>query len=161
RQLHWPRERTDAKHGAIARIEPDDKLTEAGAAERFVRIHGDDLRFVHPRNYWLEWRGHRWARDLDAGVHRRALAFLHDWQRNAVELAPRERREAVLTFTLRLERRDAINRLLGLAATMKPVADDGTGWDADPFLLGVPNGVVDLRTGVLRDGQREDRLTMQ
>src|SRR5262249_44818041 len=72
-----------------------------------------------------------------------------------------ERREAFRTSPPRRERRDAINRLLGLAATMKPVADDGTGWDADPFLLGVPNGVVDLRTGVLRDGQREDRLTMQ
>ena len=34
------------------------------------------------------------------------------------------------------------------------------GWDADPWLLAVANGVVDLRTGTLREGRPDDRITM-
>ncbi len=51
--------------------------------------------------------------------------------------------------------------MLALAQDFRPIADTGGGWDADPWLLGVPNGVVDLRTGELRPGRREDRITMQ
>ena len=32
-------------------------------------------------------------------------------------------------------------------------------WDQDPYLLGTPSGTVDLRTGVLRPGRPEDRIT--
>ncbi len=32
-------------------------------------------------------------------------------------------------------------------------------WDRDIWLLGTPNGVVDLKTGQLRDGRPEDRIT--
>ena len=36
-----------------------------------------------------------------------------------------------------------------------------TAFDNDPWFLGVPNGVVDLRTGELRGGRPEDYITMQ
>lgn len=36
---------------------------------------------------------------------------------------------------------------------------DGGEWDADPMLLGTPGGVVNLRTGELREYQLEDRVT--
>jgi putative DNA primase/helicase len=65
-----------------------------------------------------------------------------------------------MKFTLRLERRDGLNNMLALAKAMKPIADSGEFWDADPWLLGVPNGVIDLRTGVLRPGAQSDRITM-
>src|SRR5438552_2038850 len=47
------------------------------------------------------------------------------------------------------------------APTLQPIADGGKDWDATAGLLGVPNGVVDLRTGELRDGRRNDRITKQ
>lgn len=137
-----------------------DRLTEAGAAERFARLHGDDVRFDHRRERWLMWDGHRWTPDADAAVTRLALAFARDWQREAVDIPDRDRRENVIKHALRLERRDAMNNVLALARAMKPIADAGDGWDADPWLLGVQNGVIDLRTGTLRPGSHADRLTM-
>ena len=50
--------------------------------------------------------------------------------------------------------------MLALARTMKPIADDGLNWDRDGWLLGTPNGVVDLRTGTGRAARPEDRITM-
>ena len=48
-----------------------------------------------------------------------------------------------------------------MARSEQVIADDGKDWDNDPFLLGVMNGVVDLRTGELREARREDRVTRQ
>jgi putative DNA primase/helicase len=135
-------------------------LTEAGAAERFARLHGDDVRYDHRRQRWLLWQGHRWMPDADAAVTRLALTFARVWQRDALDL-PNDQREAATKFAFRLERRDGLNNLLGLAKALKPIADSGGSWDTDPWLLGVPNGVVNLRTGTLRAGRQDDHITMQ
>jgi putative DNA primase/helicase len=137
-----------------------ERLTEAGAAERFARLHGDDLRYDHQRGHWLLWDLHRWKRDADAAVTRLAIDFARDWQREAVEITDRDRREAVFKAAIRLERRDALFSMLALARDLKPIADAGGDWDRDPRLLGCPNGVLDLRTGKLSPGRREDRITM-
>lgn len=139
--------------------EPD-RLTEAGAAERFARVYGDDLRYDHQRSHWLLWDQHRWKRDADAAVTRIAIDFARDWQREAVEIPDRDRRESVFRAALKLERRDALFSMLALARDLRPIADAGGNWDRAPRLLGCSNGVVDLTTGRLRSGRRDDRMTM-
>jgi putative DNA primase/helicase len=138
-----------------------DRLTEAGAAERFARSNGHCVRFDHRRQRWLMWQGHRWVPDADAAVIRLALDFVRTWQREAVEIADRSQREDVLKFTIRLERRDTLNCVLALAKALKPIADAGDLWDTDAYLLAVNNGVIDLRTGGLRTGRPEDQITMR
>ena len=51
--------------------------------------------------------------------------------------------------------------MLAIARSVLPIADAGDNWDTDPWLLGVPNGVVDLRSGTLRLGRPDDRISMQ
>lgn len=53
-----------------------------------------------------------------------------------------------------------LNAMLSLAKSEHPIADVGDNWDNDPYLLGVANGVVDLRTGTLRNGRREDKISL-
>lgn len=144
-----------------ALVVTEDRLTEAGAAERFARRHGDDVRYDHRRERWMLWDRHHWATDRDSAITRLALEFARTYQREAMSLTSQERRQKTLTFAMRLERRHALASLLTLAQSLKPIADAGDQWDADPWLLGVPNGLVDLRTGELRDGRREDNITMQ
>lgn len=138
----------------------DVPLTEAGASERFAALHGDNLKFDHRRGRWLFWSGHRWTPDTDGAVMRLALEFVRAWQADAVEIADRGRKEDVFRFLLRLERRDALTSLLSLAGSMRPIATSGESWDSDPWLLCAPNGVVDLRTGILQPGQRSDLITL-
>jgi hypothetical protein len=115
----------------------DDPLTDAGAAERFARRHGDQLRFDHRRQSWLLWAGHHWTPDAAAAVSRVALDFARIWHEEAVAtIGDRDRRERVLRFTLRLERRAGLADMLAIARTLKPIADAGDRWDADPWLLG-------------------------
>ncbi len=49
--------------------------------------------------------------------------------------------------------------MLVAARSEAPIADAGDRWDLEPWLLGVANGVVDLRTGMLRAGRADDRIT--
>ena len=95
------------------------------------------------------WRGHRWEPDADLAVTRLPLDFARTWQREAIDLPDPDQRAAAVKFAIKLERRDAMNNMLAIAKALKPIADAGDGWDTDPYLLGVPNGVVDLRTGHL------------
>lgn len=140
---------------------PVDALSEAGAALRFAQRHGNDVRFDHRRHRWLLWHGHRWRHDDDEAIWRLALKFVREWQQEAVSLPSSTDRDATLKFTLRLEGLRGMAHVLALAKTMMPIANAGDRWDDDPWLLGVPNGVVDLRTGVLRDGHPSDQITMQ
>jgi len=142
------------------RLRLSEPPTEAGAAERFARLHGDAVRYDHHRQRWLLWDLHRWMPDADAAVIRLAVDFARTWQREAIDIPDRDGRELVTKFAMRLERRDGLTNMLALARAMKPIADTGTQWDRDPWLMGTPNGVIDLQTGTLRTGHSDDRITM-
>jgi putative DNA primase/helicase len=69
-------------------------------------------------------------------------------------------RAAEAKWAIQSENRLRLEALLALARAEKPIADRGDCWDSDGWLLGVANGVVDLRTGKLRPGTQADGLTM-
>ena len=137
--------------------------TDAGNAEAFVQMFGDLVRYDHARRRWLVWDCHRWRPDGDGTVNRMALEAVRARLRAAVNLndLDGEIRKAEAKWAINSESRARLDALLALARTMKPIADDGRGWDSTSGLLGAPNGVIDLRTGELRPGRPEDRITMQ
>lgn len=135
--------------------------SDAGNAEFFTYLYGSLVRYDHSRNRWLVWDSHRWRPDDDANVYRMALESVRARLAAVVEgVADADERKKLAKFAIGSESRPRQDALLALARTMVPIADSGKGWDETPGLLGVPNGVVDLRTGELRDGHPEDRITM-
>ncbi|MEW6718901.1 MAG: phage/plasmid primase, P4 family [Thermodesulfobacteriota bacterium] len=149
---------------SVARYEPAKAvsfpLSDAGNAELFAATYGEDLRHDHWRGRDLIFAGHHWREDPDDA-----------WTRLAIESARRrftamaeadittKARETVARWALRSEDRNRVAATLALARALPPIADQGDGWDAEPWLLGVPGGVVDLRTGEPRGGRREDKIT--
>jgi phage/plasmid-associated DNA primase len=136
-------------------------LTDAGNAEVFSHLYGQQLRYDHSRNRWLLWEGHRWARDSDGEVCHLAKESAGTRYLAAVEIADLEQRKKVSEFAVWSESRQKLEPCLALAQNEHSITDSGADWDAEPYLLGVANGVVDLRTGELRPGHPEDRLTMR
>jgi putative DNA primase/helicase len=135
-------------------------LTDSGNAEYLAHLHGNDLRYDHRRARWLLWQGHRWQPDADAEVQRLAKAAMRERFKDAAALDDPNARVRAAKWATASESRTGLNNLLSCAQAERPIADKGDAWDADAMLLGVPNGVVDLRTGALRSGRREDRMTM-
>ncbi len=123
--------------------------TEDALALAFTRRYHRDWRYVAAWGRWLVWDGHRWrtedtlaATDLTRGVCRHAAVHA-DNPKIAAKLAT----SGTVGGVERLARADRRH-----AATTAE-------WDADPWLLNTPGGVVDLKTGRQRPHDRADRMT--
>lgn len=134
-------------------------LTDLGNAERLVRDHGADLRWVESWSTWIAWDAQRWRRDDTGESMRRASATVRGLYAEAAACADPERRNEIVRHAKKSESHAAHRALLGLARTRTGVAVDVEELDADPWRLTVTNGTIDLRSGLLGAARREDLIT--
>lgn len=138
-------------HGA-----PPPPLTDTGNAERLVRDHGADLRYVSAWGTWLVWDGRRWQADASGEVMRRTKDVVRGIYHEASGKGDDER-QAFARWALKSESSRARAAMIGCAESELPVAPDQL--DADPWVLNVENGTLDLKTGQLREHRRDDLIT--
>ena len=135
--------------------------TDVGNAELFAHLYKDCLRYDHTHKRWLLWQGHWWAEDVDGKVHRMAKEAARTRLVYAANISTAEEYMKKETkWAIKSESRPRLEAALKLAQSEKPLADTGIDWDSDPWLLGVANGVIELRTGKLRDGRSSDKITL-
>lgn len=136
---------------------PPPHCTDVGNGERYLRQHGDDVRFVYEWRSWVEWIGTHWRRDLGAGTLRRAkLTTRGIYAEAAAELDPRRRKELAAWATTS-ENEKRLRAMLFTAQADAAVPVDS--FDRDIMLLNVENGTIDLSTGQLRPHRRGDWIT--
>jgi P4 family phage/plasmid primase-like protien len=142
-------------------------LTDVGNRERFVLRNRDRARYSPALGGWLVWDGVRWEADTqrnraqELGIET-ARAIRAEARQAGVELPEPQRialRGALAKHAALSERAGAISAMLRLAGSHPDLAVTVEELDADPWLLGTRNGVVDLRTGALRGARRADLLT--
>lgn len=135
-------------------------LTEAGDAEFFAEVHGHRLRFDHRQGRWLIFDDHRWSSNTSGRINPLALDSMRLRQQAAFDVSDPKERTKHMEWALRGESSARMRHLLQIATSLEPISDAGDGWDRDPWLMGVPNGTLDLRTGMLRAGSPADLITM-
>jgi putative DNA primase/helicase len=138
----------------------DFPCTDAGNAEVFAALYGKCLRYDHQRKCWLIWSQHWWVEDKSGAVMQFAKNAVRYRLKAAAEIEGEEQCKKEARWAVASESRSRLEAMLKLAQSESPLADTGKNWDCDQWLLGVANGVIDLRTGKLRPGRREDRITM-
>lgn len=134
-------------------------LTEIGNAERFAAQFRGEVRYCHQLSSWLVWDQTRLAPDQDAQVERYAKATIRQLYRDALTLEDKEAKEAALKFALRSETDHGIRALLSRAAAEDGIPILANDLDADPWLLNVANGTIDLRRGELRSHSHSDCIS--
>jgi putative DNA primase/helicase len=134
--------------------------SDAGNAELFAALFRNRLRFDHARQQWFVYRDHWWTRDSDGELMRMAKHAVRFRLKVSGEIEDADRRTKEVGWTLTSESQSRLDAMVTLAQSERPLADDGTGWDANGWLLGVANGVVELETGKLRVGNSADRITL-
>ena len=134
------------------------RLTDLGNAERLVRLHGCDLRFVRGVG-WLVWDGRRWRRDQDGEVERRQKRSVRAMYSEVSAIEDPDERKRLAAFATRSESEARIRAAISLAESERAVVARTDELDGDAWLLNVANGVVDLRSGELREHSREDLMT--
>lgn len=140
--------------------EPLFPLTDLGNSERFVKIHGDDVRYVEQWGRWHIWNGAYWPADLTSGIVRRGKQTVRLIREEAARITT-DQHAANETFkhATRSESEAKIRAMLGLAASDSKVVATPDEFDVNPWLLNVPNGTIDLQTGEMREHRREDLLS--
>lgn len=125
-------------------------LTQFGNAERFVDQHGRDLRYCHDWKEFLYWNGSCWTRDTTAHVHRLGVKTIRSMYREASEIDDDKERKMLAKWALQCETERHLNGMINLARHHSKLTVEAAQLDADPWLLNCANGVIDLRTGVLK-----------
>lgn len=139
---------------------PPHLIRQSRAAWHFAQIAGDRVRFDHGRRRWLLWSGHRWEPDPDGAVERLWRDVLADRYRDALAIGDEDiRKRALDAIQSAGATSAAIMSGLDIATSMEPIATASDAWDPDAWSLGCANGVVNLRTGQLRDGRPGDMVS--
>lgn len=151
-------------------VEPDLVLSclheeEYGDAKLLTEIYQGRLVFDHAEKTWYYWQGHSWVADR-TGMIRHLIAgqVARQYLHLAAELKPRAQTEErtdklvekLISRAANLRKLSRCNNVREFATSLLGIAGDE--WDRDPWVLGVANGVLDLRTGKLRDGQPGDYI---
>lgn len=163
------REATRAELAGLAASEPEKfqaeqvdarrRMTDLWNAERFVQEHGSDVRYVASWGKWLCWSGSVWKVGDEAQAMRLALTTVKKFYAECASIEDKDERQALFAHALSSERRRNLESIIGLARHLKPVSVSHEDFDANPFVLSVANGTLDLKTGILRPHRREDHLT--
>ena len=147
-------------------IEEPTKQTDNELASRFIDAHESGLRFVHSWKRWLAWDGKRWAIDDNSGM---ALRFGRSFARSLwlhfrssmfdridSNDKPTDR---TFRFVREANKQRGIKAFIDLASADSRIAVDLKSLNANPLLLNVQNGTLELDTGKFREHRQEDCLT--
>ena len=108
-------------------------LTEDSLATAFTEQRRDTLKFCHSSGRWYEWNGCYWVKHEGNHAIHLVRVFVRYQTGGLKEFCKATKIKAIET----------------LLRESPDHAVDFSHWDRGPFLLGTPNGVVDLRTGRL------------
>jgi P4 family phage/plasmid primase-like protien len=138
--------------------------TDADRARAFVARWRDEILFVNDRRVWLTWEG-RWKKDCSGGFVRRSMRLFDETMAALAALPTASKADAqaknhALTCAAHLADARKIQSMRAMAEAALEIQCAAADLDADPWQLGTPNGVVDLRTGEGREHHPADRITM-
>ncbi|MCK4739358.1 MAG: hypothetical protein KAT46_05360 [Deltaproteobacteria bacterium] len=151
-----------------------------GDAVLFLRVFKNQFLYdktAHPDFAWYYWKGHSWELDLENRAHEaieslatlyegegeKLLSEIGDAKKNDNEKLEKRLQKKQGAFFSRARRmRDPVG--IGKCLKMTHHIKGGFGFigekfDRDPWLLGFANGVMNLKTGVFRDGKPDDYIT--
>ncbi len=132
--------------------------SETGDAEAFADLFRDRVVFDKRRGEWLILNDHGiWTPDTVDQAYELATRMMRRRQEEASAIADHDEKGAAWKWAFDGESRSRLTNALSLASNK--LADPGDQWNLNPFLVGCTNGLLDLTTGTLRPGTRDDRVT--
>jgi putative DNA primase/helicase len=130
-------------------------------AIRFAKQTDGNFRHVIAWNKWVVWDGHKWACDTDGSVSRKAQELPQLLMREATSISDFEVRKKAQSAAISAGNQRPLNAMITLAQCQLGIPASPTLFDSDPWLLGVTNGVVELRTGAFREARKDDYIIKQ
>ena len=145
--------------------------TEFGNAQMFADKYRGKFKYVTELGEFILWdeKTRRWSRESQGGgveLHRnvkRLISARYEEARSQNELVTLNnehiQKDVALKWAKTSSKRSVIKAMLDFLKNMPGVCISQSTLDSDPCLLGVANGVLDLRTGILRENTPGDLIT--
>ena len=143
--------------------------TDSGNAERFADEHKDEFRFIEDKKIWVSWDGSRWSKDSMWKVHQAGKDTIRRMYQESLDIEDDDRRKKLMGWALSSESQRGRNAVVSLAEKEPGIVARSEEFDADPFLLNVANGTLDLRPRfgdaglslhpVFRPARKDDMMT--
>lgn len=138
----------EADYGAADEATPP-AFTDEALSLRFADRHHDDLRYVAKWGKWMLRRPAVWIPDDTLAAFNMARAICR-------EASAEVNKERIAAMVASAKTVAAVEKLAKADRRHAATVDQ---WDADPWLLNTPGGVVDLRTRTMRRHRPDDYLT--
>lgn len=135
-------------------------LNDVGNSLRFENMHQEYLKYVPEFGAWYIWQANRWERD-NHGIHvmamakRTAASIFHE----AACQSDKDARVAVSRFANASNNKVRLVSMIDISSRGTAMCVPAEKLDADPMLLGVANGVINLNTGTLESNYPERFIT--
>lgn len=151
---------------SVMRYDPAKKVdylrfTDSGNVDQFIREHGADVRFVSEYKQFLTWKEDHWEIDHGVDVMARALSTVRNIHDEAEKEQDDKLRKQMLSWSVASANAGKLESMIKLARSRREILVMQDSLDNDPWLMGVQNGVLDLRSGSLCEARREDMITAQ
>lgn len=138
-----------------------ERPTDAGNARRFAHAFRGKFLWCPDRKKWLVWVGTHWKEDDVGRVMQGAKEVARGIYAEAADCDKEERRAQIARWATQTESEARLGAMINLARDEPGMFILAHQLDADRYLLGCPNGTLDLRTGKLRAARPEDYITKQ
>ena len=149
---------------------------EDGDARLFQELHRGEFCFDASSCRWYQWSDHGWQKDIQ-GAASRAIddvidLYLAEAVRQGRERSEMERagdseggnrkKKLINELFQRGRQLHSVQRKANCLTLARTGNDSlsivGDQWDADPWVIGTPTGVINLKTGKLRPGRPDDYI---
>lgn len=128
--------------------------SDLGNGRRFVERYRDAVRYVDNWRSWVVWGEQHWQRKGSALAREMAMAEVERmmWNKRGTDKP--------FAWAVRQGSTRHITAMLVTAQSNPSVVASPDDFDSDIWLLGIRNGVINLRTGEYRETQPQDMITL-
>jgi putative DNA primase/helicase len=134
-------------------------LSDVGNGRRLVDTFSDAVRYT-PGLGWFNWDGTYWKPDVEE-IEMRELAkrLAPIIASEVVNYNEPDKQGEVVKWAQQAKSNARLGNAIESASSDPRVQVNVSTWDSDEYLLGVANGVIDLRTGELLRGRPDLHIT--
>lgn len=133
--------------------------SDVGYSSLFSFYFTGRIRYNFSQGSWLLWRNHFWETDDRQEIVEWVRILLRDYAHAVSQITDDDARVAAAKWYRQLCSKSRIDHALALASSLPGIASVHRDWDRDAELLATDSGVLNLRTGELRDGLPTDFIS--
>ena len=142
--------------------EKPEYLTDLGNAKRLVKLFRKVLRYVPEFRKWICWNGQCWVLDHDGEVQRFAketVELIFAEAKTVDDAGNTDLSKKLREHALKSQSAGRLSAMVKVAKSEPGTPIPSSQLDAEPMLLGVQNGVLDLKTGQMGKAEPGQYIT--